>query len=136
MRRQWFILLALSLLVAAPSANAQTPRLSVNVPFDFIVGGETLSAGEYTIESLNIDGRVLSIRDFDGQAVSMVISNRCQSLTVSEQTKLVFHRYGNDYFLAQIWVAGNSSGHELPYSIVELELSKDFTARELILAAR
>ncbi len=25
-------------------------------------------------------------------------------------TKLVFHRYGDQYFLAQIWTAGNDRG--------------------------
>ena len=44
---------------------------------------------------------------------------------LSEGTKLVFHRYGDRYFLAQIWVAGNNSGSELPKSPREVEVAQD-----------
>ena len=38
-----------------------------------------------------------------------------------DKTKLIFHRYGNRYFLAQIWSAGSSRGRELPKSAKERE---------------
>lgn len=37
--------------------------------------------------------------------------------------------------MAQIWLEGNSSGHELPKSSRETEVAKDFTLQEVVLAA-
>ena len=53
----------------------------------------------------------------------------------SEQSKLVFHRYGDRYFLAQIWMAGSNSGQELPKSPRETEAARDYTVQEVVLVA-
>jgi hypothetical protein len=135
MKKRMFALLGLGLVLATVSAYAQTIRVKANVPFNFIVDRATLPAGEYTIQTMDTQGRVLSIRDSDQRPRSMVISNRCESLEASAQTKLVFHRYGDRYFLVQIWVEGNNSGHELPKSSREAEVAKDFTLQEVVLAA-
>ena len=41
------------------------------------------------------------------------------------KTMLVFHRYGNRYFLYQIWVEGNNRGRELPRTPSEKELASN-----------
>ncbi len=47
----------------------------------------------------------------------MVILNRpVRSQGPSSSTKLVFYRYGDRYFLRQIWVAGRTWGRQLPES--------------------
>ncbi len=135
MKKQLFAVLGLGLLLATVSAYAQTINMKVNVPFDFIVSGATLPSGEYTIRSMNQDGSALSIRDANQQAKSLVIANRCESLQPSEQTKLVFHRYGGRYFLAQIWAAGDNSGRELSKSAREAEVAKDYTMHKVVLVA-
>lgn len=135
MKKQLFALLGLGLLLATASAFAQTVALKANIPFNFIVTGKTLLAGEYTIQPVDVQGRVLSIRDSDLQSKSMVISNRCESQNASARTKLVFHRYGDRYFLSQIWRAGHNSGLELPKSTREVEVAMDFTMQEVVLMA-
>ena len=135
MKKQLFALLGLGLLLATASAFAQTVALKANIPFNFIVTGKTLPAGEYTIQSVDMQGRVLSIRDLDLHSKSIVISNRCESQNASAQTKLVFHRYGDRYFLSQIWRAGRNSGYELPRSTREVEVEMDFTMQEVVLMA-
>src|SRR5207244_6047829 len=40
-------------------------------------------------------------------------------------TQLVFHRYGNRYFLYQIWVRGENRGRELPQTRLERELASN-----------
>ena len=42
-----------------------------------------------------------------------------------EETKLVFHRYGDQYFLSQIWTVGANSGRELLMPRLERELAKN-----------
>ena len=40
----------------------------------------------------------------------------------SSQGKVIFHRYGNKYFLSQIWPAGDTIGLECPKSRVEKDV--------------
>ena len=133
MKKQLFALLGLGLLLATVSASAQTVMLKANVPFNFIVSGKTLPAGEYTIQSLNTIARVLVLRG--AEKADMVIANPCQSARPSDKSKLVFHRYGDRYFLSQIWTAGNSSGAEFPQSSREAEVAMDFPRQEVVLIA-
>ena len=102
MKNQLFALIGMGLLLASISASAQTVALKAKIPFNFVVTGRTIPAGEYAIQSVDKQGVMLSIRDADLRPTSMVISHRCESLNRSAQTKLVFHRYGTRYFLAQI----------------------------------
>jgi hypothetical protein len=61
MKNQMFALIGLGLLLATVSANAQTDVAKANVPFDFVVTGKTLPAGEYTIQSVDMQEMVLSV---------------------------------------------------------------------------
>ena len=133
MKKQLFALLGLGLLFATASAYAQTAPLKANVPFNFIVSGNTLPAGEYTIQSLSTIERVLVIRGSDKP--QMVMATSCASAKPSDTSKLVFHRYGDRYFLSQIWTAGNSSGAELPPSRREAEVAMDFPLQQVVLIA-
>jgi len=134
MKKQLFALLGLGLLLLGISAYAQTVNLKADVPFNFIVSGATLPAGEYTIQGLG-DGNAMSIRSSDNKEKRLAMSHRCESLKTAERTKLVFHRYGDRYFLAQIWVAGNNSGSELPKSPREVEVAQDYPVQQVVLFA-
>ena len=135
MKKQLFVLLGLGLLLVGASASAQTVNMKVNVPFNFIVSGGTLPSGEYTIQGLGTAGNAMSIRSADKTAKSLVLASRCESRETPERSKLVFHRYGDRYFLAQIWMAGNNAGHELPQSRRETEVARDYTVQEVVLVA-
>ena len=52
------------------------------------------------------------------------------------ESKLIFNRYGNKYFLSQIWTAGSKSGRELPKSQRETELAGKQAKREVAVLAR
>ena len=134
MKKQLFALLGLGLLLVTVSASAQTVSLKANIPFNFIVTGKTLPAGEYTIQSLSTIARVLVLRSAQ-ESGQMVMPNPCQSARPSEKSKLVFHRYGDRYFLSQIWTAGNSSGAEFPQSSREAEVAMDFPRQDVVLIA-
>jgi hypothetical protein len=133
MKKQLLAFIGLALLLATTSAYAQTITVKANVPFDFIVGRSMFPAGQYTVQS--IDGSALSIGNSDLHTRRIVLSRRCQSIQASDKTKLVFHRYGNSYFLSQIWAAGDNSGHELPKSARELEVARTFAVQDVILLA-
>jgi len=133
MKKQLFVLLGLGLLVGM-SAYAQTVNLKADVPFNFIIRGATLPAGEYTIQGLG-DGSAIAVRGPNPKANTIVLSQRCASIDAAKQSKLVFHRYGDRYFLAQLWVAGSDSGRQLPKSPREMEVARDYTVQDVVLFA-
>ena len=125
----------LSMAVAAVSARAQAGFvLAANIPFDFVVGKQTLPAGEYRIEQLS--GRsVLLIRSTDGHTSTVVMTMPALANDWQSESKLVFNRYGDQYFLSQIWTAGNQSGRELYKSPRETELAGKAVKREVAVLA-
>ena len=138
MKRQALPLVALlSLLMAAGSAFGQTIRMRADVPFGFNVNNQTLPPGTYEIQSFGVaDGKTLMIRDGNLRAKALVNAHGVQSLAPSRQTKLVFNRRGDQYFLSEIWVAGNESGHQLPQSSREAELNAMAGAQHVIVLAK
>jgi hypothetical protein len=135
MKKQLSALLGLGLLLLAASAYAQTVNMKIEIPFNFTANGAKLPAGQYTITGLGIAGEALAIRNADQKAETLVMGHRCESLTTSQQSKLVFHRYGDRYFLAQVWTAGNDAGRELPKSRQEVEVAQDYTSQNVVLVA-
>ena len=126
------IALALTLLRTA-AASAQTIHMRVMVPFNFIAAGATLPAGEYDIQSFGTEGKLLSIHNQNLSAGILVFSNPCESLNASSATKVVFHRYGDRYFLAELWVQGHSTGNQVPPASHENEVAMDFPRDEVVL---
>lgn len=106
---------------------AQTIRMKANVPFDFVVNGSSLPAGEYTIQSFGaMDGRTLRVGKTGSHQGALVNTVDMDMAKASRQTKLIFHRYGDRYFLAQVWIEGSDRGAQLPVSHRESELAKDY----------
>ena len=124
MKKNLIAALTLGLLLAAP-ALAQTVSMKVNGPFDFIVNGKTLPAGEYRVDAISTSTGTIAIRNSEKAAKILALTNGRESLEASETSKLVFHRYGSQYFLAQVWSAGNSEGRELPRSRAEREVASN-----------
>jgi hypothetical protein len=119
------LVILLSLLLVAGSAIAQTVHVRADIPFNFAVGNKTYPAGAYSIGTLgDRDDKVLLLRSEDGTASMAMISNAAENRTPADKTKLVFSRYGNQYFLSQVWVNGATRGHQLPKSSREKEVDK------------
>ncbi len=113
-----FVVLGLAVLAATPAAFAQ---LKADIPFDFTVSAKTLPAGQYEIAAINSQN-VLRIKQTEGRAVVLVVPLCFTARGWTAQTKLVFHRYGDQYFLSQIWGVAPGSMSELTASKAEKEL--------------
>ncbi len=137
MKKQALTLIGvLSLLLAAGSAFAQTIHVRANIPFNFIVDKGTLPTGEYELRTLNDgDARILVLYDPDGRPKMMISSQSVESLKASASTKLVFNRYGDRYFLKQVWVEGQNAGRQLPKSPREQEVAMDYSADSVVVLA-
>ena len=127
MKRQAFSLISLlTLLLVAGSAIAQTVHVRADIPFNFAVGNKTLPAGTYDVGTIGMrDSKTLLLQSQDANASIMVNSNAAENLKPATKTKLVFNQYGSRYFLSQIWVNGETRGHQLPKTSREKETARD-----------
>ncbi len=110
-------LVALALLLNAASAYAQA-FATANVPFDFKVGKAQLPAGSYVISTDNPNTIVIHNRKSSAGALSIVRHEYPRN----KSPRLVFHRVGDQYFLAEVWGAAGSDGMTIPASKLEKEL--------------
>jgi hypothetical protein len=129
------ILLALTVLLLATAAQAQTMNVKGNIPFDFAVGNHAYSAGEYTVKSLSQGSPAIRIDNADESEKGITLSNACQKAQPATETTLVFRRLGNNYFLYQVWTEGNTLGREFPISKAEVQLAKNYSKPELVIVA-
>ena len=134
-------ILFLLLTVSSVSVFGQSDRQTVvNIPFNFIVGDKSLSAGQYILERNKRDNDtvwVITRKDTGaGRKVFLTISTRSDN--PAEDTKLVFHRYENYYFLTSFSVAGSNTGRELQMSDRERNLDEKLLAKreQILLTSR
>ncbi len=111
---------ALGLATWTPS-KAQGPlydRVNVNLPYSVTIGERTLQPGEYVIQQLRDlggGGRVLLIYSdngmkFETSAMTIpALENRTQ-----EDTRVLLHHFGNDYYFDKVWIQGKDYGYEFP----------------------
>jgi hypothetical protein len=97
--------LSLFFVLAVAGVQAQRPTgIEVNLPFDFIAGKAALKAGRYNIRKLGGNGNVISIRDEHGNPVVVDAPLTIGSRDAKGGARLVFNRYGDSYFLTQVWL--------------------------------
>jgi len=113
-----------SLLLPTVSALAE---VRFNVPFDFTVGKVTLPAGSYSVSRIGSIQTHLQLKNKDSKegAVAPINYVELNPGQVSDASKLIFHRYGNQYFLAQFWNLGSVTGYELRRSKAEREIGRN-----------
>jgi hypothetical protein len=132
-----FTVLSFLLMLAAVTVSAQSERIRViNIPFSFIVGEKTLPAGEYTVEPNRKDSdNVWLVQSKEGHASALFSTNTVRASETQEEAKLVFHRYGGQYFLSQIWTQGDFTGRELLMPRLESQLAKNAIEHQMIVLA-
>jgi len=127
-------ILMLAGLTGLVNAQVVHPRVVAQIPFEYVANGKTMPAGEYTIMAQGDGTPILWIRS--GNENLMALPHATQSLNASEKTVLVFHRYGDRYFLASISRRGEKLGYEFPTNKLEKELrARNVTKSDVILLA-
>jgi hypothetical protein len=128
MKTLWITLCTALLAVASASMGQISPGDTiVDVPFRFVVAGKTMPAGHYIVKNAG-DAR---IRVFSPGTTGVYVAAHAAVRSASDGSKLVFRRYGDTYFLAAVWVAGNTIGRELYRSPAERELARHKAEVEL-----
>ena len=131
------IVLGLMLVLSAVPGHADnTKKIKVTIPFDFVVGSKQLKAGNYVVQSWENSGDgALLFRSKDGGAQQIVFVVPVENNTGYHE-RLVFHRYGDEQFVAQVWFMGDEEGYELIPGSRERESAANHAAADQLAAGQ
>ena len=122
------LLVVMTMVAAGTSANAQSLhyKMTANIPFEFTVANKKLPAGEYSVTRAQESSGdlVLQINSKDGRESISRLTIPVNTLHPMQSASLIFNRYGNEYFLSEVWPKGGSVGRALPKTRAERELER------------
>lgn len=125
--RLFGIVLCAAVLAASTAMSQTRPGdMIVDVPFAFVVNGQTMPAGHYIVAASGDYHIRIST-----QSAGLNVITHSALRRDSYGSKVVFHRYGDTYFLSAVWVTGNTTGRELARSRAERELANRKSEMEL-----
>jgi hypothetical protein len=135
MKRLVFAIFAAA-VVALPVC-AQSVSTVADVPFGFVAGNAIMPAGQYRIDDATAGSLTVSLAGPD-RCAQLLVSNRYNARSSADKPELIFHRYGDQYFLSAIRTPFRS--REFPMSRMEVELQKTASAKRasdlIVLAMR
>jgi hypothetical protein len=100
----------------------------VDISHPFFVNNTKLPAGTYTLRVLdeNESANTLELQSLDGHTSVMFNTEDAQPKQEPRESKLVFDKVGDDYFLSRIWVDGDTY---TGYALEKPKLEKRLEAR-------
>ena len=125
-------ILTAAVVLALGVANAQS-RIVASVPFDFEVANRYMERGEYTF-TIDLSRATVLVQGHGSDSAAFALSHSTQAGKIDQDAKLVFHRYGDRYFLSQVWSASMADGRELQQSRKERELLDTNSTKPAIVA--
>jgi len=130
--------LIVGLAMYPTKAHAQIMgQLEVNVPFEFHVRTSKPPAGKHVIRTLDDSGlTVMEISSADGSTSVLFDVRSVETGSVPAKNELIFNKYGNRYFLAQLFDEGNRNGDEVVASRDEKKIGQAADAQEHVAVSR
>ena len=123
-----FVMLA----VGSAYADADSAWVRADIPYDFIVGNKAYPAGTYAVEYTDPQGVfVVQIGEDDRRRTLLWSDTVPAKLIQDHSPRLIFNRYGNEYFLSQVWVGRDIGGRKLRRFHRELELAQEYLAKNV-----
>jgi hypothetical protein len=121
------LIVVLALATAVASAKSQSAnRVVADIPFEFSIGYKAMPAGEYSVKTIASSSNALMIQSADGKTAAVRLTQET-GRSKNMHARLVFHRYGEKYFLAEVWNGLDQSGRELLKSQEEKEIERELT---------
>ena len=128
------ILLALTVLLLATAAQAQTTNVKASIPFDFVVGNHAYSAGEYTVKSMSQGSAAIRIDNADESEKGITLSNACRSANRPAEQRSYSSVWQQLFPLSGL-DGGQYPGREFPMSKKQVQLAKNSSKPELVIVA-
>lgn len=106
------VVLCASALFAAAAGFAQEASLLVKIPFDFVVVGQKMPAGEYSIEQSPLAGTI-TLRCLTSNRTSIVIGEPGSVRYTEGEPRLRFEKRNGEVHLVRVMDSVGPE-HELP----------------------
>ena len=121
------LMLALMITVVPMLASAQlrsSDKVVTKVPFQFVFANKTVPAGDWVVQTASGDAKVVMIRNGDAKVNLFATISESETGMAAAATApaLVFHKYGDRYFLCGMKIGGSRILYRLPESKAEIEL--------------
>jgi len=133
MNKQTIQLALLCLMAATGTRALAQSRITVNVPFDFLISDRTFPAGRYSVFSLHDR---LTVQDSSGKPVFIGIANQVSGRRVGRTGMIVFRCYEARCFLSELWTPTAENGSRLLPSRHEAALARYGKGTEFALLAQ
>ncbi len=133
------VLMLLVPLLIPPSAAAQmtsSDRIVAQVPFTFVIANKVVPVGQCILERADPTGTMFVIRNPDARVNLFVTSAPKNGVETAGAYSLIFHRYGNRYYLTALRLEGSSTVYSFRASRFEEEaLAENLPATEEVVLA-
>ena len=121
MKVRWIVTLLLILMPVLAAAQTTHDQMRIDIPFSFTISDQKLPAGTYLV--VQREGQLISLRNTVGTGNYFVVAAPADFLDhwayfqQEPQAKMVFHRYGDQYFLTELAMgnAGSWAVQKSPY---------------------
>jgi hypothetical protein len=127
-------LVATAIAITVPNALAQYTTFQAEIPFTFHAGDRSLPAGSYQIRVVApnvVRVTNLATNDIVTVMTSSVINRKDEGLS-----RILFNRYGAEYFLSEMYWRGYEAGLAPIKSKLEIELAKNTEPFRIVARAR
>jgi hypothetical protein len=115
-------LMLLFVPLIAAAQLAQSERIVTQVPFRFTVGNVAIPAGECSVQLADQKGWVLTVSNRDAKIALFTHTVPNAARKIAPASALVFHKYGDRYFLVALRVSDSRAVYEFRQSKLEKEL--------------
>jgi len=114
------------------SAFGQEGSIVVRVPFNFVLGDKTLSAGEYGFWS---NKENVFVQDQHGHRIAILLANHVTGHSKSKIGRVVFDCYEAQCFLSQVWSPLQDDGRQVLRSKLQTKVAAKKPATYMALVA-
>lgn len=130
---------ALMILIVPIIAAAQMKpgdRVVTQVPFKFMVGTVEMPAGEYTVQLADQKLVLLTVGNLEAKRWVYAKAIPDQG-SKAQNAAVVFHRYGDRYFLAELKVEDSRTSYAFQPTKLEKELrAQNASSTDILLASK
>ncbi|MCC6536924.1 MAG: hypothetical protein IT162_05205 [Bryobacterales bacterium] len=116
-----FATAALTIAAAPLAAQYKDMRLTIDVPFSFDAGGRMIERGKFSIRRGGSSGAIV-MRGAVGSSTFAVVTQSTGNARVKPY--LLFHKFGNTWFLREIQEPGSPIALVLPRSARQKEFER------------
>ncbi|MDQ5844709.1 MAG: hypothetical protein M3539_05370 [Acidobacteriota bacterium] len=120
------LIVAIAMATAVVSSAQSTRQVVAHIPFEFVLGDKAMPAAEYRVRPAAALGKAILIQTADSNNAALRLTNTLEPIKNQTRARLVFHKYGRQYFLAEVWTGGDDSGLQLLKSRQERAIEREF----------